>query len=86
MDNAPLAWMSKQEFLKVLYLDVYFFLIYINDLTDKLTSNPKLIADDTSIFSTVIDPNAVVDQIGNDFHNSAWPHQWKMNFKPGTSI
>ena len=86
MDNAPLAWMSKQEFLKVLYLDVYFFLIYINDLPDDLTSNPKLIADDTSIFSTVIDPNAVVDQIGNDFHNSAWPHQWKMNFKPGTSI
>ena len=86
MDNAPLAGMSKQEFLKVLYLDLYFFLIYINDLPDNLTSNPKLIADETSIFSTVIDPNAVVDQIGNDFHNSAWPHQWKMNFKPGTRI
>ena len=30
-----------------------FFLIYINDLSDGLTSNPKLFADDTSLFSIV---------------------------------
>ena len=30
-----------------------FFLIYINDLADGLTSNPKLFADDTSLFSVV---------------------------------
>ena len=32
------------------------FLIYFNDLPDKLVSNSKLLTDDTS-FSTVIDPN-----------------------------
>ena len=31
------------------------FLIYINDLPNSLQSNPKLFADDTSLFSTVQD-------------------------------
>ena len=33
------------------------FLIYINDLPDNLNSLIKLFADDTSLFSTVYDPN-----------------------------
>ena len=33
------------------------FFIYVNDLPDNLVSNPKLFADDTSLFSTVTDPN-----------------------------
>ena len=32
-------------------------LIYMNDLPNNLVSNPKLFADDTSLFSTVTDPN-----------------------------
>ena len=32
-----------------------FFLVYINDLPNGLLSNPKLFADDTSIFSAVKD-------------------------------
>ena len=55
----------------------YFFLVYINDLPDKLTSNPKLFADDTTLLSKVIDPNATTNQINNDLHN--------MNFNPDTS-
>ena len=73
----------KEEFLKVLYLG--FFLIYINDLPDKLVSNPKLFADATSLFSTVTDPNVTANQINNDLHNiSTWAYQWKMNFNPDT--
>ena len=53
MDNSPLRWMSKQKFLEILYLD-----LYINDLLDNLTSNPKLFSDYTSLFSTVADANA----------------------------
>ena len=68
MDNAPLGWMSKQEFLKVLYLDIT-FLIYINDLPDNLTSNPNLLADNMSLFSTVTDLNVTANQINNDLHN-----------------
>ena len=45
---------SKQEFI----LGPFFFLIYINDLKGNLASNPKLFADDISLFSTVTDPNA----------------------------
>ena len=68
MDNAPLGWMSKQEFLKVLYLDIT-FLIYFNDLPDNLTSNPNLLADNMSLFSTVTDLNVTANQINNDLHN-----------------
>ena len=86
MENGPLGQMSKQEFLKVLYLDLYFFLIYINDLPDSLVSNSKLLAHDTSLFSTVTDPNVTTNQINNDLHNiSTWVYQCKMNFNPDTS-
>ena len=69
MDNGHLWWMSKQEFLKVLYLDFYSILICINDLSDNLTSSPKFSADDTSLFSTVTDLNVTANQINNDLHN-----------------
>ena len=39
-----------------------------------------MFADDTSLFSTVTDPNAAANQINNDLHNiSRWAYQWKMN-------
>ena len=57
-------------------------LIYMNDLPGNLTSNSKLITDDTSLFSTVTDPNATANQINYDQHNNTWAHQWKMNFDP----
>ena len=61
-------------------------LIYFNDLSDNLVSNPKLFADDTSLFSTVTYPNVTANQINNDLHNiSTWAYQWKMNFNPDTS-
>ena len=56
------------------------FLIYINDLTDNLVSNPKLLADDASLFSIVTDPNVTANQINNDLHNiSTLAYQRKMN-------
>ena len=64
-------------------LEPLFFLIYINNLLDILTSNPNLFADDTSLLSTVRDPNAMVNQIDTDFHNiNRWAYQWKMSFNP----
>ena len=39
------------------------FLIYINDLPDVLESSVKLIADDTSLFSTIYDPYMSTDQL-----------------------
>ena len=67
-------------------LGPFLFLIYINDLPGNLTSNPKLFADGTSLFSTVTDPSVTANQINDDLHNiSTWAHQWKMNFNPDTS-
>ena len=57
------------------------FFIYVNDLPDNLFSNTKLFADDTSLFSTVTDPNVTANQINNDTR----AYQWKMNFNPDTS-
>ena len=42
------------------------FLIYINDLPDGLTSMCKIFADDTSLFSKVIDRNISNSQLNSD--------------------
>ena len=60
-----------------------FFLIYINDLSDDLSSNPKLFADDTSLFSVVHDKNTSAKELNNDLRKiSNWAYQWKMSFNP----
>ena len=43
-----------------------FFLIHIYDLSDNLITNPKLFADDTSLFSIVHDANATANDLNND--------------------
>ena len=64
-------------------LDPLFFLIYINDLSDDLSSNPKLFADDTSLFSVVHDKNTSANELNNDLRKiSNWAYQWKMSFNP----
>ena len=59
------------------------FLIYINDLAENLSSNPKLFADDTSLFSVVRDLNTSAIEINDGLKKiEAWAHQWKMSFYP----
>ena len=59
------------------------FLIYINDLSDNLISVSKLFADDTSIFSTVLDINKSSDDLNKDLNTiKDWAFQWKMSFNP----
>ena len=41
-------------------------LIYINDSSDNLTSNAKLFADDTSLFSVVHDVNTSAKKLNDD--------------------
>ena len=61
-----------------------FFLMYINDLTENLSSNPKLFADDTSLFFVVHDLNTFANKINDDLRKiEAWSsYQWKMSFNP----
>ena len=75
----------KQGFHKVLYLDYCFtmfytwtILRYINDLSNDLASNPKLFADDTSLFSMVENMNKSANDINSDLVKIIF--QQKMNF------
>ena len=63
-----------------------FFLIYIYDLSEEISSTVKLFADDISIFSVVDDVNVPVVQLNNDLLKiSKWTYQWKMSFNPDVS-
>ena len=60
-----------------------FFLIYINDLAENLSSNPKHFADDTSLFSAVRDLNTSAIEVNDDLKKiEALAHQRKMSFNP----
>ena len=62
------------------------FLIYINDLPDKLKSNAKLFANDTSLFAIVNDKNESANIFNNDLKLiSKWTYDWKMLFNPDPS-
>ena len=59
------------------------FFIYINDLTEGRTTNVKLFADDTSLFSVVHNTQASVNDLNKDLKLvNNWVSQWKMNFNP----
>ena len=63
-----------------------FLLIYINDLPDNLESKPKVFADDTSLFSIVIDQQRSCEELNRDLTRiSEWARQWKMSFNPDPS-
>ena len=62
------------------------FLIYINDLSDDLSTNAKLFAGDTSLFSVVRDINTSAAHLNNDLKKiSNLAFQWKMSFNPDPS-
>ena len=62
------------------------FFIYINELSDDLSTNAKLLADDTSLFSVVRDINTSAAHLNNDLRKiSNWAFHWKMSFNPDPS-
>ena len=62
------------------------FLIYINDLTEGLSTNAKLFADDTSLFSVIHDIQTSANNLNKDLERiSNWATQWKNNFNPDTT-
>ena len=59
------------------------FLIHINDISEGLSTNVKLFADDTSLFSVIHDSQTSANVLKKDLemmHN--WTFQWKLNFNP----
>ena len=59
------------------------FLIYINDLSEGLSTNATLFANNTSLFSVIHDSQASANVLNKGLeliHN--WAFQWKINFNP----
>ena len=55
------------------------FLIYVNDLPNNLSSNCKLFADDTSLFSVVNNIHTSATTLSQDLNAiTNWTFQWKM--------
>ena len=55
-------------------------------LTDNLTSNPKLFADDNLFFPVVHDINQFGFNLNDDLENiTNWAFQWKMSIDPDTN-
>ena len=51
-------------------------LIYVNDLSENLISNPKLSADDTSLFSVIFDKDLSAKNLNDDLNRiNNWTFQ-----------
>ena len=62
------------------------FLIYINDLTDNISANIKLFADDSSLFIKVRDIHLAQETLTNDLDKiTCWAKKWRMKFNPEIS-
>ena len=52
-----------------------FFLVHINSLVDNISSEAKLFADDTSLFTVVYDADIAADKLNRDLEViSNWTH------------
>ena len=57
------------------------FLVHINDLPQGLRCNEKIIAGDTSLFSTITSPTISLSNLNEDLLKiTQWNYQWKMSF------
>ena len=61
-------------------------MIYIINLTEDLSTNAKLFADDISLFSVIHDIQTSANNLNKDLERkSNWVTQWKINFNPDTT-
>ena len=59
------------------------FLIYINDSSENPVLNPKLFADETSLFSLILDKDLSAKHLNDDLNRmNNWAFQWEMSFNP----
>ena len=63
-----------------------FFLVYVNDLAQGLSTNAKLLADDSPLFPVVHDSTSSSISLNNDLLKiSQRAYQWKIIFIPDVS-
>ena len=67
-------------------LGLLLFIIYTNDLTDRLKCDVKLFGDDTSIFTVVHEPRTAAENLNHDINLiNQWTFKWRMPFHPDPS-
>ena len=72
------AWVPQESILGPLL-----YLVYINDLADGLSTNAKLFAYDTSLFSVIHDVETSANELNDDLYQiNKCTFQWKIIFKP----
>ena len=60
------------------------FLLYINDITECISSTVKLYADDTKIYREISDPIIDCQLLQDDLNNlSEWARKWQLRFNAG---
>ena len=65
---------------------ILLILLICNDLPKDLKCTVKLFADDTSIFTVVLDPNVAAIDLNHDLeHIKLWANRWRMSFNPDPS-
>ncbi len=59
------------------------FIIYINDIVDKVEGTVRLFADDTTLYVTVDNPEQAAEVLNRDLTCiSQWAEQWPVKFSP----
>ena len=66
----------------------FLFLVYINDITDGITSICKIVADDTSLLSKVIDTRNFQSALNSDLESNLefWLKFWQLGLPMETAI
>ena len=72
------AWVPQESILGPLL-----YLVYINDLADGLSTNAKLFAYDTSLFSVIHDVETSANELNDDLYQiNKCTFKWKISFNP----
>ena len=82
LNGQPSSWTNvAAEVPQGSIFEPLFFLIYIDDLSDGLTSNPKLFPDAASLFSFVQNINSATNNLNSDLMKISYrAFQLKMKF------
>ena len=77
------TWSNMESFYPWPIVFFVFFLIYKNHLSDGLTANARVFADDVFLFSVVDNINVSTTNLNSNLSKiNAWANHWKMTFNP----
>ena len=89
MEFSHPLFLSSLEFIKAVFLSLFFFVVFINDLSDSLGNTLNLFADDSTLCHTISHPSdrqAAASLLFADQDKiTSWSNTWNMSFNPDKS-